>query len=172
MLHGVHIQIAFGQGFVGLYKIVEFDDLDGQALFFCFFSYLFHDFRMGAGRYADGDFLFVGRAAVGAAAAGGKYAGRGDEGRCKEFFDRRVHELFILSDTESITWQEAGWPAIGWAGDDTGKKKSRRQMTALVTYVFICRMYPLDLAPIPFGGCRSVIGPFPRLLLMKSIYDC
>lgn len=60
MLHGVHIQIAFGQGFVGLYEIVEFDDFDGQALLFCFFSYLFHDFRMGAGRYTDGDFLFVG----------------------------------------------------------------------------------------------------------------
>ena len=48
------------------------------------------------------------------------------------------------------------------------KKKSRHTDDGSICDSFICRYTPLDLAPIPIGGCRSVIGPFPRLLLMKD----
>lgn len=41
-------------------------------------------------------------------------------------------------------------------------------MTARIAIRSSAGNIPLDLAPIPIGGCRSVIGPFPRLLLMKD----
>ena len=81
MLHGVHIQVAFGQGLVRLDVVVEFDDFDSNALFSCFFSDFFHDFGMRTGSDAHLDFFFVtGSTGIGRrTAAGGKEARRRDE---------------------------------------------------------------------------------------------
>ena len=153
VLHGVHVQIAFGQGFVRLDVVVEFDNLDGNALFSRFFCDFFHDFSVGTGSDAHLDFFFVtGSTGIGRrTAAGGKEACRRDEDGGKEFFYCCVH--VIISFLDKIL------PV---------KKKSRHTDDGSICDSFICRYIPLDLAPIPIGGCRSVIGPFPRLLLMKD----
>lgn len=42
------------------------------------------------------------------------------------------------------------------------------QMTAVYTVSFHLSECSVGLGTFPIGGCRSVIGPFPRLLLMKD----
>ena len=156
VLHGVHVQIAFGQGLVRLDIVVKFDDFDGDTLFSCFFCDFFHDFRVGTGSDAHLDFFFItGSTGIGRrTAAGGKEARRRDEDGGEEFFYCCIHVIISFLDDEY-----KGLPV---------KKKSRHTDDGSICDSFICRYIPLDLAPIPIGGCRSVIGPFPRLLLMKD----
>lgn len=42
------------------------------------------------------------------------------------------------------------------------------QMTAVYTVSFHLSECSVGIGTFPIGGCRSVIGPFPRLLLMKD----
>ena len=102
MLHGVHIQVAFGQGLVRLDVVVEFDDFDVKALFGSFFSDFFHDFGMGAGRDADFDFFLVtgGGGIGGRTAAGDGQAGRCNQEGSKDFFYSYLHVNHILSEGE------------------------------------------------------------------------
>ena len=55
MLVGIGIEIALAQRDIGLDKIVELDDLDGQAVFRRHFFGDLHDFRLRAGSHADLD---------------------------------------------------------------------------------------------------------------------
>ena len=100
MLHGVHIQVAFGQGLVRLDVVVEFDDFDSNALFSRFFSDFFHDFGMRTGSDAHLDFFFVtGSTGIGRrTAAGGKEARRRDENGGEEFFYCCVHVIISFLD--------------------------------------------------------------------------
>ena len=47
-------------------------------------------------------------------------------------------------------------------------KKAVMQMTAVNTVLLHLSECSGGLGTFPNGGCRSVIGPFPRLLLMKD----
>ena len=87
MLIGVHVQVIIGQGFIRLYVVVEFDDLDLDALFFCFFGYLVHDFSVRSS-YAYFDFFVSSGFVAVRAAARCKDANSSDEAGCEKLFNR------------------------------------------------------------------------------------